>query len=126
MTVTAVELILTKSEQQFPSNPEGPSDRQLLSLDFILHRAWRVLKSGGRVCFEDGPCGEPEIAAIHAAVRKEMDRRRYNHIQNDGLSEPTEKKIEKGLLDKKNPQEFPNLVLNEDGAVDFVRKRKTV
>lgn len=123
MTATTTGLKLADYENQFSSHPKSMSDRQLLSLDFVLHRAWGILKNGGCVQLGSKPCNEQAIVEIHKNVRAEIETREFNHTHDDGLDDKPEA-TQKGLIDKKDISEFPNVVMNEEEAVSFVRKRR--
>lgn len=74
----------------FRSDASKLSDQELLSMDFILHRAWAMKRSGHRV-FENGKDWDyPELLELHADVRREMSRRAFHHAIQDELDAQTQ------------------------------------
>lgn len=74
----------------FRSDPAKLSDQELLSLDFILHRAWAMKRSGHNVFEDDKDWDYPELLNLHAAARQELSRRAFQHTINDELDDQTQ------------------------------------
>lgn len=73
----------------FRSDPAKLSDQELLSLDFILHRAWKVKREDGRVHFGDKSWSFEDLINLHAFVRHEMSKRAFQHTLADELDQQT-------------------------------------
>lgn len=74
----------------FRTDPAKLSDQELLSLDFILHKAWKVKRDGGRIHFGEKSWSFEDIINLHALIRKEMSKRGFQHTLNDELDEQTQ------------------------------------
>jgi site-specific DNA-adenine methylase len=82
-----VKINLADFDGLFSSEPTRLADQELLSLDFILHRAW-AMKRGGHAVFQNGKEWElPDLLELHDAVRREMERRDFQHAINDELEQ---------------------------------------
>lgn len=85
-----VKINLADFGSLFRSDPAKLSDQELLSLDFILHRAWAMKRSGHKV-FENGKDWDyPELLELHAAARRELSRRTFQHAIQDELDDQTQ------------------------------------
>ena len=156
MTTAAENKVLSAFERLIQSKADSLSDQELLSLDFMLHSAWRRKQSGARVEMLGAEWEQPDFADAHSKVLEEMGKRKFQHAGINGMDKkgppvnepsakeikkaeesdagsgvaalppevPAEPRIEKGLIAKKEIHEFPNVVFDEGGAVDFVRKGK--
>jgi len=90
MTMETVKINLADFGSLFRSDPAKLSDQELLSLDFILHRAWEMKRSGHKV-FENGKDWDyPELLELHAAARRELSSRAFHHAINDELEAQTQ------------------------------------
>ncbi|MBI4370291.1 MAG: DNA adenine methylase [Elusimicrobia bacterium] len=74
----------------FRMDPAKLSDQELLSLDFILHRAWKHKRDGGQVRFGNKSWSFEDLINLHALVRKEMSRRAFQHTIKDELDDQTQ------------------------------------
>lgn len=73
----------------FHSDPAKLPDQELLSLDFILHRAWAMLAAGHQVFDADSLWNAGDLLALHVAVQLEMSSRGFQHAIQDALEEQT-------------------------------------
>ncbi|OGS08265.1 MAG: hypothetical protein A2270_10565 [Elusimicrobia bacterium RIFOXYA12_FULL_51_18] len=73
----------------FRSDPAKLPDQELLSMDFILHRAWTMLQAGHKVFDETTNWDAQDILALHIVVQLEMTRRGFQHTIQDDLQEQT-------------------------------------
>jgi len=91
----------------FRSTPTNLLDQELLSLDYLLHRAWKVKREEGRVHFGEKPWSFEDMVNLHILVKEEMSRRAFRHNFQDELdtqsqrlsqagTEETGKKIDEG------------------------------
>lgn len=162
MSTTTVKTDLSAFERLIHSKADSLSDQELLSLDFMLHSAWKRKQGGARVEMLGAEWEQSDFAEAHSKILDEMNKRKFHHTGIDGMGKqilpadgssaeevkksgegetasdkiilsaenkssgagPAETQIEKGLIAKKEIHEFPNVVFDEDGAVDFVRKGK--
>lgn len=110
-------------------------------MDFIIHRAWAFLREGHKVFTPNGLWNFRDLLVLHIKVLEEMNRRGFIHRIKDELDEQTspssdlsesiaangknaegDEELEKGWISKVD--DFPNLVFNEEGAIEFFRKGK--
>ncbi len=75
----------------FQSEPAKLTDQELLSLDFILHRAWSSMREGHWIHFGEESWGFEDLIDLHAAVRDEMSQRAFQHTIADELDEQTQR-----------------------------------
>ena len=73
----------------FRSDPASLSDQELLSVDYILHSAWRMLEAEHQVFFDSEIWTADNLLALHRTVLEEMTHRDYQHTIQDGLQERT-------------------------------------
>lgn len=88
MTISKIDL--ADFGDLFRSNPANLSDQELLSLDFLLHRAWKHKRDGGKVYFGNKSWSFEDLANLHALVRQEMSKRGFQHTTNDELDQQTQ------------------------------------
>lgn len=88
----------------FLSDPTKLSDQELLSMDFILHRAWAMKREGHAIFQTGGKEWElPDILKQHALVRQEMGRRGFQHTIQDELDDQTQPLIR--AIDEGSPED---------------------
>ncbi len=85
METTKIEL--SDFAHLFQTEPAKLTDQELLSLDFILHRAWNSMREGHWVHFGEVSWGYEDIITLHALVRQEMSDRKFQHTLADELDE---------------------------------------
>lgn len=88
----------------FRSDPAKLSDQELLSLDFILHRAWATKRSGKRVSENGKDWDFPEFLDLHALVRQDMSRRAFQHAIKDELDDQTQPLIRSAMEKREHQQ----------------------
>ena len=86
MNMETLKINLADFDNLFQVEPGKLSDQELMSLDFILHRAWEMLRAGHNV-FQDGRLWDFQaLLDRHAAVLQEMTRRGFHHAIEDDLT----------------------------------------
>lgn len=89
MNAEALKINLADFANLFQQEPAKLADQELLSLDFILHRAWEMKREGHGV-FLDGEWQLQDILDRHVLVVKEMQKRGFHHAIQDELQASTE------------------------------------
>ncbi|MBI4676109.1 MAG: DNA adenine methylase, partial [Elusimicrobia bacterium] len=74
----------------FRTDPAKLADQELLSLDYLLHRAWKHKREGGQVHFGDKYWSFEDLVNLHALVRREMSSRAFQHTAADELDSQTQ------------------------------------
>ena len=87
---TIVKTNLADFGNLFKTDPASLPDQELLSMDFILHRAWAMKRQGHRIFFNAQDWTFEDILALHVRVRAEMGRRALLHTLRDELDEKTQ------------------------------------
>ena len=72
ITTETKKINLSDFEKLFRAQSNELTDQELLSLDFLLHRAWNLRCGGGSVFFGDNAWDKDDLAKSHAGVLKEM------------------------------------------------------
>jgi len=131
-TLEILKIDLAQFGNLFQLNPEELTDQELLSMDFILHRAWKFLEEGHRVFFNVADWDAEDLIDLHRTVQSEMIRRAFSHTINDQLTEqsnkpePPDPGTEKGA-EEDSPEsgeksageiEIEELILDGDGDTE--------
>ena len=84
-----MKIDFTDYGELFRSDPAKLPDQELLSMDFILHRAWAMLQAGHKIFDSTTNWDAQDILALHIVVQLEMTRRGFQHAIQDALQEQT-------------------------------------
>ena len=79
----------------FKRDPKAMSDQELLSLDFLLHRAATIERAGHRVFFNAEDWSHEDLARLHRQVAAEMASRGFAHTIQDPLTDEMVKPADK-------------------------------
>jgi len=75
--------------EMFRSDPATLSDQELLSMDYILHRASALLQAAQQVSYDAESWDSQDLLSLHAVVLQEMTSRGFQHTIQDALQEQT-------------------------------------
>jgi len=73
----------------FKKNPSELNEQELLSVDLILHKAWKLKTEGGRVHLGEKSYSNEDIINLHALVLGEFTKRGVKHTLDDELYKQT-------------------------------------
>lgn len=110
MNTNTQKLNLADFAGLFRSEPKDLADQELLSLDFILHRAWAIKRAGDEALGGGGRWELAELFELHDAVRSEMSGRNFKHTIDDELEKRSQ------ALARGETDDWPEDSL---GAMDF-------
>jgi site-specific DNA-adenine methylase len=82
-TVEAVKINLSQFGGLFKREPAVMPDQELLSLDFLLHRAAAIERAGHRVFFNAEDWSHEDLVRLHDKVVSEMVKRGFRHTIDD-------------------------------------------
>jgi DNA adenine methylase len=89
-TTELKKIDLTDFSGLFGSAPAQLADQELLSMDFLLHRAWQFLQTGHDVIYGRETWDAEKLLSLHSQVNQEMMKRGYQHTIKDSLDDQTE------------------------------------
>ncbi|OGS32971.1 MAG: hypothetical protein A2218_10315 [Elusimicrobia bacterium RIFOXYA2_FULL_53_38] len=84
-----VKIDLADFGELFRSDPANLPDQELLSMDYILHRAWAMLQAGHQIGYATEVWDAQDLLSLHVIVLQEMTRRGFQHTMQDALQEQT-------------------------------------
>ncbi|MHB2025137.1 MAG: DNA adenine methylase [Elusimicrobiota bacterium] len=89
-TTTIRKIDLSDFGNLFSTDPKKLSDQELLSLDFLLHKAWAHKRKGGRVHLGNKSWSFEDLVNLHAFVEAQMKKRGFKHDMPDELDRQTQ------------------------------------
>lgn len=100
------------------------ADQELLALDHKLHRAWMHKQGDGELRLADTVLSFDDLVDRHTQVRKEMDRRAFQHRFHDELEGQTLSRLKRTADEKdlKSTQQEPAPPQEPDAEADDYEK----
>ncbi|MCG3204343.1 MAG: hypothetical protein KCHDKBKB_01058 [Elusimicrobia bacterium] len=112
-TLEITKINLAQFGNLFQLAPDKLVDQELLSMDFILHRSWKVLEEGHRVFFNGSDWSAEDLISLHGVVQSEMNRRAFSHTINDQLTKRSNRPIPDSPTDEKGIDLEDEIVIEE-------------